>query len=107
MPASAMPSSPSASMAGRPTASRPHLAEDAYQGSALFTVAVDGKQLGLAQAVTSLNSSGGSQAFGFNDLLPSGTHDWAVTFQRPLCRHAGNGSQPLPSPELLQGADLS
>jgi len=30
--------------------------------------------------VTALNSAGGSQAFSFNDLLPTGTHDLAVTF---------------------------
>ena len=61
-----------------------HLAEDAYQGNAQFTVAVDGHQLGLAQAVTALNSASGSQAFNFSNLLGAGTHDLAVTFTNDL-----------------------
>ncbi len=63
-----------------------HLAEDAYQGDAQFTVAVDGHQLVPAQAVTALNGAGASQAFSFINLFSAGTHDVAVSFVNDLYR---------------------
>ena len=63
-----------------------HLAEDAYQGDAQFTVAVDGRQLTPAQAVTALYKAGASQAFSFKDLFTAGTHDVAVSFVNDLYR---------------------
>ncbi len=39
------------------------LSEDAWQGDARFTVAVDGKTLGPAQSVTALHAGGGAQNF--------------------------------------------
>jgi hypothetical protein len=63
-----------------------HLTEDAYQGDAQFTVAVDGRQLAPAQAVTTLNKTGAAQAFSFKDLFSAGTHDVAVSFTNDLYR---------------------
>ena len=56
------------------------LSEDAYQGDAQFTVAVDGKALGPAQSVTALHASGASQNFAFSPAIAAGTHDVAVSF---------------------------
>ena len=56
------------------------LSEDAYQGDAQFTVAVDGKALGPAQSVTALHASGASQNFAFDLGVVAGTHDVAVSF---------------------------
>lgn len=56
------------------------LSEDAYQGDALFSVAVDGKTLGSPQAVTALHSAGALQDFAFDPVLSTGAHDVAITF---------------------------
>jgi hypothetical protein len=56
------------------------VAEDAWQGDAQFTVAVDGKTLGGAQSVTALHSKGAVQDFGFDQTMAAGTHDVAVSF---------------------------
>ena len=56
------------------------LAEDAYQGNAEFTIAVDGTQIGGVMQVTALNSQGSSEAFTFADTLSAGTHDVAISF---------------------------
>ncbi len=56
------------------------LSEDAYQGDAQFTVAVDGKLLGAAQAVTALHAKGSVQNFAFGQAMAAGTHDVAVSF---------------------------
>ncbi len=56
------------------------LSEDAYQGDALFTVSVDGRQLGGAQSVTALHSSGQSEYFTFTGAFGPGTHTVAVSF---------------------------
>ncbi len=56
------------------------LSEDAYQGDAQFTVALDGQALGPAQSVTALHGSGAAQDFGFGAALAAGTHDVAVSF---------------------------
>jgi beta-glucanase (GH16 family) len=61
-----------------------NLSEDAFQGNALFTVAVDGTQLGLAQAVTALHGGGASQAFGFPAALSVGSHDISISFLNDL-----------------------
>ncbi|MEJ1977653.1 MAG: carbohydrate-binding domain-containing protein [Acetobacteraceae bacterium] len=61
-----------------------HLAEDAYQGDAQFTVAVDGKSLGAAQSVTALNANGRLADFSFADTLGAGSHDVAVSFINDL-----------------------
>jgi len=56
------------------------LSEDAWQGDAQFTVAVDGKTLGAAQAVTALHAKGAVQDFAFGTAMAAGTHDVAVSF---------------------------
>jgi len=56
------------------------LAEDAYQGDAQYSVAVDGKPLGSGGTVTALNSLGQSQAVSLSSTLSAGTHDVAVSF---------------------------
>ena len=55
-----------------------HLSEDAYQGDAQFTVAIDGTQLGGVQSVTALHGAGKSQAFSFG--VAAGPHSVAVSF---------------------------
>jgi hypothetical protein len=56
------------------------VSEDAYQGNAQFTVAVDGKQLGGTFTATTLHSSGGSQAFNFAGDFGTGQHTVKVSF---------------------------
>jgi hypothetical protein len=60
------------------------LAEDAYQGDAQFTVAVDGNPIGAPQSVTVSNASGSAEAFSFNDVLSAGIHDVAISFINDL-----------------------
>ena len=79
-----------------------HLAEDAYQGDAQFTVAIDGKQMGAAQSVTASNAKGATQAFNFA-VLGSGTHDVAVSF----LNDAYGGSSALDRNLHVAGADLN
>ena len=57
-----------------------HLAEDAWQGDAQYTVAIDGTTVVQNGTVTALNGSGGSQAVGLSALLSAGKHDVAVSF---------------------------
>jgi len=56
------------------------LSEDAYQGDAQFTVSVDGKTLGAAQAVNASHAAGAVQNFAFAQAMTAGTHDVAVSF---------------------------
>lgn len=56
------------------------LSEDAYLGNAQFTVALDGKVLGPAQAVTALHSKGVWQNFAFGQPMAAGSHDVAISF---------------------------
>ena len=57
-----------------------HLAEDAWNGDAQYSVAVDGTTLLPNSTVTASNSQGQSQAVSLQDLLSPGTHDLAVSF---------------------------
>ncbi len=56
------------------------LSEDAWQGDAQFTIAIDGKTIGGAQSVNALHSNGDSQDFSFSNALSAGTHDVAISF---------------------------
>ena len=56
------------------------LSEDAWQGHAQFSVAVDGHSLGGPQSVTVSHASGGAQDFAFGTTMAAGTHDVAVSF---------------------------
>ncbi len=62
------------------------LSEDAYEGNAQFSVSVDGVKLGNPQSVTASHALGQIQAFTFQDMLSSGTHDVSVTFLNDLYR---------------------
>ena len=58
-----------------------NVSEDAYQGDALFTVSVDGKQIGGTDTATALRSQGASQSFDLGMFAGGPTaHDIAVTF---------------------------
>ncbi len=72
----AQPATPS------PTASNLdlYLSEDAWQGNAQFSVAIDGNTIGGAQSVNALHSDGGSQDFSYSNALTAGTHDVAISF---------------------------
>jgi hypothetical protein len=56
------------------------VSEDAWQGDARFTVAIDGQQLGGTFTTTALHASGVTQNFIFNGDWTTGTHTVAVTF---------------------------
>ncbi len=91
-PASPSPASPppAAQQAAAPAADTPasasastlglSLSEDAYQGDAQFTIAIDGKTIGGAQSVNALHSNGKSQDFSYSQALTAGTHDVAISF---------------------------
>jgi len=57
-----------------------HLAEDAWQGDAHYSVAIDGKTMTADGAVTALNGAGQSQAASLSALLTPGSHDLSVSF---------------------------
>ena len=56
------------------------MSEDAYQGDAQFTVAVDGKQLAGTFTATALHATGASQSFTFKGDWAAGAHTVAVNF---------------------------
>ena len=80
-----------------------HLAEDAYQGNAQFTVSIDGKQINQPTSVSALNNTGASQAFSFASPLSVGTHDLAVSF----LNDAYGGASSLDRNLYVTGADLN
>ncbi len=57
-----------------------HLAEDAWQGDAHYSVAIDGKTVTADGVVTALNGAGQSQAASLSALLTPGSHDLSVSF---------------------------
>lgn len=57
-----------------------HIAEDAYQGDAQFTVALDGVQLGGTFTATALQAAGATQDFIFKGDWSLGVHTVTVTF---------------------------
>ena len=56
------------------------MSEDAYQGDAQFTVAIDGKQLGGTFTTTALHAAGVSQDFIFKGDWAIGPHTVTVNF---------------------------
>ena len=60
------------------------MSEDAFQGDAQFTVAVDGKQAGGTQPVTASHGKGESQAFDVLGAFRSGSHSVSITFLNDL-----------------------
>ena len=84
-PASAAPTTTTPTSAGATAATGTgtltlNLSEDAWQGDAQFSVAIDGKTIGVPQTVTALHSTGATQDFSFSQALTPGTHDVAVSF---------------------------
>ncbi len=65
---------------GTPTAIALSLAEDAWQGDAQYSVAVDGTTLVQDGTATASNAQGQSQTVKLQALLSAGTHDVAVSF---------------------------
>jgi Ca2+-binding RTX toxin-like protein len=57
-----------------------HLSEDAYNGDAQFTVAVDGLQLGAPASVSVLHSTGGFQDFSYSGDFGAAPHSVTISF---------------------------
>ena len=57
-----------------------HLAEDAWEGDAQFTLSVDGKVVSTPQAVVALHNAGAWEDLSFTGNLGSGSHAIGVTF---------------------------
>jgi type 1 glutamine amidotransferase len=69
------------------TASGPivlHLSEDAYQGDAQYTIAVDGVQVGGVRTATANHSQGQSEAVTLDGPYAAGSHTVTVTFLNDL-----------------------
>ncbi|MBE7189803.1 carbohydrate-binding domain-containing protein, partial [Jatrophihabitans endophyticus] len=60
------------------------VSEDAYQGDAQFTVAVDGRQVGGTYAATASHAAGASQTIDLEGNWGPGSHAVAVTFVNDL-----------------------
>ena len=56
------------------------MSEDAWQGDAQFTVAIDGQQQGGVMAVSASHGAGQTQAVSFNPVLAAGSHTVAINF---------------------------
>lgn len=57
-----------------------HLSEDAFNGDALFSVAVDGVEQGGRQTVTASHANGATQDFTIVSGLTPGPHNVAITY---------------------------
>jgi hypothetical protein len=57
-----------------------HLSEDAYSGDAQFVAKIDGTQIAGPTAVTTLHSSGNSEAFTYTGNWGPGLHDLEIDF---------------------------
>jgi hypothetical protein len=56
------------------------ISEDAYRGNALFTIAIDGTQIGGTQTATALHSLGQDQQFTVDGTFAAGQHTVTVDF---------------------------
>lgn len=80
-----------------------HLAEDAYQGDAQFTVSIDGQQVDQPSSVGALHNTGASQAFSFASALSVGKHDVSVSFLNDAYAGSADADRNL----YVTGADLN
>ena len=80
-----------------------HLAEDAWNGDAQYSVAVDGQTLVQNSTVTASHATGQSQAVNLQDVLSSGTHDIALSF----LNDAYGGSSTTDRNLYLSGLDVN
>lgn len=71
------------------------LSEDAWEGDAQFSVAIDGTTVGTPQTVTALHSSGAAQSFTFSQALTAGPHDVAVSFLNDAYGESTGGDRNL------------
>ena len=83
-PSAALYAAGTASFSTQPAAAPTNLslllAEDAYQGDAQYSVAIDGQQVGAPGTVTASNAAGQTQAVDIAQVLTLGVHDLAVSF---------------------------
>ncbi len=79
------------------------LGEDAWQGDAQYSIAVDGTTLAQDATVTALQSQGQSQAVNLQQVLTAGTHDVAVSF----LNDAYNGTPGTDRNLYVQGISVS
>ena len=81
------------------------MTEDAFQGDARFTVAVDGVQVGGVETATQTRTGPGPEDFTFPGNWGSGQHSVAVywTFTAPHCDGftASQGTSCLPAGKTL------
>jgi hypothetical protein len=56
------------------------VSEDAWQGNALFTVSIDGKQIGGTQTAVASHAAGQTQVFNVLGTFPAGSHTATVSF---------------------------
>ncbi len=80
-----------------------HLAEDAWQGDAQYSVAVDGVVLAPAGTVTALNAQNQSQSVSLQAILTAGKHDLAVSF----LNDAWGGSNSTDRNLYVKGVDVN
>jgi hypothetical protein len=66
------------------------LSEDAFNGNAQFTVAVDGKQIGGVETVSALRSSGSTQTLDVDGSF-SGSHTVSVNFLNDAYQFSSSG----------------
>lgn len=80
-----------------------HMAEDAWQGDAQYSVAIDGKTVIQNGTVTATNALGQSQAVNLQAMLTSGTHDLAISF----LNGANGGTQAAGRNLNITGIDMN
>jgi hypothetical protein len=80
-----------------------HLAEDAWQGDAQFSVSVDGVTLIPTGTVTASNAQNQSQSVNLQAILPAGKHDLAVSFLNDAWGGTGTTDRNL----YVKGVDVS
>jgi hypothetical protein len=79
-----------------------YLCEDAYDGDAQFTVAIEGVPVGGVMTVKALRSAGAVQAFSIPVTLSPGVHDVAISFINDAW-----GGPNLDRNLFVRGADLN
>jgi predicted xylan-binding protein with Ca-dependent carbohydrate-binding module len=74
------PPPPTVTIGSGPDTLALQISEDEYLGNALFTVSVDGQQIGGTQTATALHSSGQTQTFDVLGTFDAGSHTVTVDF---------------------------
>jgi beta-glucanase (GH16 family) len=84
-----------------------HVAEDAYQGDAQFTVSVDGQQQGGTLTATASHANGAWQDIDLGSSFAPGAHDVAVNFLNDLYGPNGGDRNLYVGGASYDGANLS